>query len=601
MVSYTRPNGGLDAAIVFRGGERFWAWLGIALAILAHLPLLVLQFQALWGKPHYQIFPLVLLGSACLAWRDGGRLGTLRPGGRIVAAGLLAGLWVLLLVAGLQLSPWLGMVSALGMGLALAFAWGGGRLVRALGPAWVLVGILTPPLHFDRVLVQRLQVTASAGSSRLLDALGVLHLPEGTVIEVADRRLLVEEACSGIQSLFVVLAATLFFAFWRRSPALHTLALVGAAAGWALVGNMARMVFVTWAHTCWGWNLLEGWRHDLVGVLLVVAVLGVLLSTDQLIQGIGSSAAWIVRSVVEAWRCWQWERAREQAFWSDAALAQPLDLAIPPVLLDETAEPTPPTGSPDQPTRLPDLGRTPLRGPWVGVAYGILAVFLLVWLGPVLVLRFAPGRDTLSPRLETLDAERMPPRLRDFERRGFAVERRPRGDEFGEHSRFWTYQFGRHRVTASVDYLFSGWHELTVCYGNLTWSRQERILDTSDPESPISVASFTKGAGTPRHGFLLFQLINSEGDCVAEPEETRSPEGLLARLRRSPIQRRTEEIEASRSRRTYQVQVFVEGSTALTTAERERVREFFRQFLESVRGHLGSGSGSSRAEAGAAS
>lgn len=39
-----------------------------AVVLAAHAPLLYLHFQQLWLKPHYQLFPVVLIGAFALLW-----------------------------------------------------------------------------------------------------------------------------------------------------------------------------------------------------------------------------------------------------------------------------------------------------------------------------------------------------------------------------------------------------------------------------------------------------------------------------------------------------------------------------------------------------
>ena len=185
------------------------------LMVAAHVPLLILQGQRLWDNPNYQFFPLVLAGAAYLAWRDTRWLGRLDPGRRGPSLVLLGVSWLLLALAGLVIAPWIGAVVALLAVLAVAYACGGWRLVRGLLPAWALLWVIVP-LPFEDTLTLSLQAVASRWSSAVLDVMGVLHLPSGLVIEVPGKRLLLEEACSGIHSLFTVVAGTLFFIFLTR-------------------------------------------------------------------------------------------------------------------------------------------------------------------------------------------------------------------------------------------------------------------------------------------------------------------------------------------------------------------------------------------------
>src|SRR5205807_2358630 len=135
----------------------------------------------------------------------------------IVAVRLCLGL---LVVAACSAWPWLGTSAAMATLLALAYGLGGGRLLRAVLPAWAFAGLaVLPPSGFDQALIFKLQALVSHWGSPVLDALGVLHVAEGNVIQVAGHRLLVEQACSGIHSLFAVLGVMLFFVLWEgRKP-----------------------------------------------------------------------------------------------------------------------------------------------------------------------------------------------------------------------------------------------------------------------------------------------------------------------------------------------------------------------------------------------
>ena len=63
-----------------------------AIVFLAHLPLLLMHFQELWLKPHYQLFPIVLVGAYGLVWPMASfqfnSPGLLRYANQIMAGGL---------------------------------------------------------------------------------------------------------------------------------------------------------------------------------------------------------------------------------------------------------------------------------------------------------------------------------------------------------------------------------------------------------------------------------------------------------------------------------------------------------------------------------
>src|ERR1017187_193574 len=87
--------------------SRMPARYGILFA-LGYAPLLTLFFINLWGRPHYQFFPLALIGAAFLAWT---RLKEVPrpfvPGRASWTALLLAASFFFLVAATLYWSPWL--------------------------------------------------------------------------------------------------------------------------------------------------------------------------------------------------------------------------------------------------------------------------------------------------------------------------------------------------------------------------------------------------------------------------------------------------------------------------------------------------------------
>ena len=250
---------------------------------LAHLPLLVLHGQSLWVREHYQFFPFLLPAAFALAFRNV-RVGPThaRPAQRLPYA--VRFVLAFLTLGILMLSPWLGAVAAQG---DLA----GGRVqsrrptprrapaARLVAPVVgdPLAGPARWPVHW------RLQRLTSIGASHVLDVAGVLHAREGNVLDLGGHCILVEEACSGVHSLYSVLACTLFWSGWTRRPVGHALLLLLAAFPWVLAGNVARIVTVATLDGVGGVNLSSGWGHEALGFCLFAAMLGLIWSTDHLL------------------------------------------------------------------------------------------------------------------------------------------------------------------------------------------------------------------------------------------------------------------------------------------------------------------------------
>ena len=247
----------------------------VAVVVAAHLPLLVLHVRQIWMRPHYQFIPLLPLGAAVLAFLGLRRLGPVAPAPPLRAALMLGAAWVVLAAAVLLYSSWLGAVAALAALAAALYAVGGARLFRALLPAWLLLCCaVPPPFELDRQLVLWLQSLTARWASAVLDFLGLYHVMAGNVVEVGGRRLFVEEACSGVNSLFSALACVLFFALLMRRRPLRIALLLTATVGWVLAANVARVAGIAYLLGRFGVDLTNGWRHEALGAGLFVAAPG---------------------------------------------------------------------------------------------------------------------------------------------------------------------------------------------------------------------------------------------------------------------------------------------------------------------------------------
>ena len=192
-------------------GDAWTVWLPPAAIALAFGPVLVLFGRDLWSRPHYQLFPLLVPGAVALAWKSCHRLGPLDPGSRQVAWGIAVLAWGLLAVSIALITPWFARSAALTAIAGATYASGGWRLVRAAFPGWAFLWLtIPPPRRFDFQLVYRLQNVVSQWSSRCLDVAGVYHSMSGNVVQVGGQDLQVKLACSGINSLFAVVACVRF-------------------------------------------------------------------------------------------------------------------------------------------------------------------------------------------------------------------------------------------------------------------------------------------------------------------------------------------------------------------------------------------------------
>ncbi len=260
-------------------------WKGIAFwGLLAILQgqLLFEYFARLWKIEAFQFFPILILAISMLFFMHWDRqvrlprnIGTIAL---IVIGGVFAG------IASLWGSPWLGCFSALIFLGAFFYSqqekvpskWG----LLFLFPPCLLV--LRLPLNLDNQLTSGLQSATSVVSSYLLDLIGIVHRLAGNVFFLKDGALFVEEACSGVQSIFSLLFCALMLVAWlRRSPALIPFYIVSAIV-WALAMNIVRVTAIAVAQDWYGVDLAHGWKHEVLGYACLVVAGLLLWSSDRL-------------------------------------------------------------------------------------------------------------------------------------------------------------------------------------------------------------------------------------------------------------------------------------------------------------------------------
>jgi exosortase len=526
-------------------------WLGVlvgAVIALAFAPLLQAHAQNLWSRPHYQFFPLAILGSLALAWSYGRSGLALRtPGSTNVTLAGLALAWVLLAVAEVFFSPVLAAAALLVLLGALIHGAGGTALWRTLLPAWAFLWLLVPPpFGLDRRLVLMLQGLTSRWSSAVLDTLGVLHLPDGNVVTLGERRLLVEEACAGISSLIALIACTLFLVLWQRRPWPRALALLAAAVGWVLVCNSLRVVIIAYAFDRWGLDLSLGLKHELLGLGCFLLAVLLIWSTDRLGLFLVPRAA---------------------------------DPSAPP------PESPPPSAAPalDAFTAAVRLLSWP-----TAVAFGLLFALHTATYG----LTPDGGPGDLLPAIARLDRDTLPEELAGWKRERYYTEERETGSAYGEHSRVWAYKLGQRTALVAIDYPFAKFHMLDECYVNQGWAlaRHTDYHGDEAERTPAVWVELSLQKAALRTGSVFYCESNHSGTFLEpDPGPVR---GALQRYERALTawrQRLAHPDEAGRLEErgpTYQFQVFIEGNRPLTAEEQQAVRLLFFEAVHALRKEL---------------
>ncbi len=257
----------------------------LILAVGVCFPLLIPLGINLWSREAYQFFPF--------AWG----VGTLLWLSRMRSAGAVAGepvnsYWALapgmsaMVVSLLLWSPWIG-----GLGFILLLAgYSVARLgwisrFRILPPLLLLLLTLPLPLKGDEWLLIKLKQLAVLLSSRYLDLYGIIHLKSGSLIELPTTTLLVEEACSGINSFLSLLAAALFIVVMERRTWWHSLLVVLFSVIMVVAANVLRICTGAVFKVRYDIDLLNGAAHQWTGLIVFLLTVLAIWSFDRLMAG----------------------------------------------------------------------------------------------------------------------------------------------------------------------------------------------------------------------------------------------------------------------------------------------------------------------------
>ena len=378
--------------------------------------------------------------------------------------------------------------------------------------------LLRPPLGLDTQLIVWMQAQTTRVASSILHGLHVWHFRSGNILKFHDQSLFVEEACSGIQSLFAVTFIALFIVIVARRRWLPGLCLLCAAFLWAGVMNIVRVLGMAWAWQTWNIDLSSGMGHTIWGYICLVVAGAMIVSTDRLI---GFFCAPLPvpqhRSGKTRFRIW--------------------NLLFAPI----------------SPALAPRAARGPIfRGPsWVRLV-PLLAISLLtgqVWAS----LDVSKSYSRIVSSTDIFTATDLPDSLRDWQLSHYETESRNATNSNGQHSNIWNFQKEHTRSVISCDHAFTGWHGLEHCYISRGWRVEERRIQTHQDWACVTVR-LTQPTG--EHGFFIYSMFDATGRPVAPPGSTTTASLLDRFVRKSNL--------GSSADRTYQVQVFVETADRIS-------------------------------------
>ncbi len=279
-----------------RNGLSVAQWvLIIGLSVLIG-PTLVSVGQQFWSKENGVHGPIVLATGIWLFVRQKEALLELRqPGNPVIAwGGFLAMLPVYVFGRAFDFLS-LEVAALLGILLAVFYNYFGWRAVRHVWfPIFYLGFLIPPPGWLIDVVTAGLKTFVSIVSTHILDFAGYPIARIGVTLYVAQFQLLVEDACSGMNSIVSLTSVSLFYIYLLHSTSWrYAVFLTCWILPIAIMANIVRVMLLVLITYHLGNEAAQGFLHNTAGMMMfVIALLGI-FAVDRVAAPLFRKQGWM--------------------------------------------------------------------------------------------------------------------------------------------------------------------------------------------------------------------------------------------------------------------------------------------------------------------
>lgn len=244
-----------------------WVHLGwvLGLLVLAYLPILIKMVNQ-WSNDedmgHGFFVPAV---AAYIAWRRKDEVLSLVPKPNYLGLVILVWSVIQMMLGILGAELFLQRSAFVGSVWGAALFLGGWPFVKALTLPLLMLPLMVPiPAVIYNQITFPLQIFASTVAENALSLLGIPVLRDGNVLELANQKLSVVEACSGIRSLLSLTFLSLVYGYFSEEKLWIRWAIFLASIPIAVAANAFR-VSATGVISEYNPELAQGFFHTLEG------------------------------------------------------------------------------------------------------------------------------------------------------------------------------------------------------------------------------------------------------------------------------------------------------------------------------------------------
>lgn len=242
--------------------------------------------KQVWTRESGAHGPIILATGAWLVWRSAASFRESAKPGSGWLAGVVLFLSLLSYIAGRAVDlVTLEAAGVYGAALSMLYAWVGLRaILKNWFPLFYLGFAVPPPTWVIDQLTAPLKQFVSLVATSTLRGVGLPIAREGVTIHVAQYQLLVEDACSGMNSLVGLSAISLLYIYLLRGSSVrYSLLLTLFIIPIAIAGNILRVMTLILLTYFFGDQVAQGFLHFTAGIFLFAVDLLLVFAVDQLL------------------------------------------------------------------------------------------------------------------------------------------------------------------------------------------------------------------------------------------------------------------------------------------------------------------------------
>ncbi len=182
-------------------------------------------------------------------------------------------------------------VSFIGLCWAVPYAFWGRGLERLLRFPAAYLAFTIPVSSFIDFFTIHLRIFSSSLATSLLNGVGVAVERSGTAlfsrVPGATFNVDVADPCSGIRSLFAMMALTAAYAYFTQKTTARKWALFICSLPIAMIGNTIRIMSICLMATWFGQEVATGYYHDYSGYVIFLVGVLLMIQAGEMIQKYG--------------------------------------------------------------------------------------------------------------------------------------------------------------------------------------------------------------------------------------------------------------------------------------------------------------------------